>query len=547
MLPSCCVQPLLDVVKAAACTQLCRRSIISRCSSESREALAASPQGDHSQTQTPTLSLPPIASSITQVPPPQLRRRLQQQQNPAGGGGGGQLDEWKVDAVEPAGGSSPAGGQQQQQQAGAAKGAPAPPPPASPAPAAPAAGGRGGNAAAPSPAPAAASPAAAALSPAAAAPPLAELCRLTGAQLVGADGRLKYDIAFKEGDTMLPAGTPVALAPAAAPQPAALDDDEVAIGGAPEDDGGSSSEDAGDDAGDTPQRRQQEVNGSGGKAAPPWALPLLPRPPAPAPVPLALLVAMGARPLACRGLPLLPLLPLLSPAPPSPAPGKQQPQPSPPPSPSPPKQQQGELFLRTPPVAALAFDADLDSRAWPEVPPSFLGISHEWPYIEELANIPSYVALMRLLASYGAGAPVVRVGGGSTDHQRAPPGQYVWDSLNRLRAATGATFILGLNFEARDAGLAARQMRAAEARLRPGSVAYYELGNEPNYYQNVDGRSGNDYIGCCFVRDWDKMATALSCPGGAGRDAPTCTRGRLAGPVWGHINVRPQTIDWFLQ
>lgn len=65
----------------------------------------------------------------------------------------------------------------------------------------------------------------------------------------------------------------------------------------------------------------------------------------------------------------------------------------------------------------------------------------------------------------------------------------MWDSLNKLHAATGVKFIVGLNLEAGDAELTKRQMAAAEAKLTPGSVLSFEIGNEPNFYEHKDGRS----------------------------------------------------------
>jgi len=179
----------------------------------------------------------------------------------------------------------------------------------------------------------------------------------------------------------------------------------------------------------------------------------------------------GAVALQCRPPP--PPAPVAPPPAPSPSPS---PSPSPQPTPAPPSA--SALFVRKPPSLAPTVDIDLDNLSLNTIPESFLGLSHEWPYIEELSNIPSYMSLIKLLSSYGAGPMIIRIGGGSTDHQRFVPGQYVWDSLNRLHKATGAKFILGLNFEAGDAELAKKQMQAAESKLKPGSIVTYEIGNE---------------------------------------------------------------------
>lgn len=71
------------------------------------------------------------------------------------------------------------------------------------------------------------------------------------------------------------------------------------------------------------------------------------------------------------------------------------------------------------------------------IPQSFMGFSHEWPYVEELYTIPQYMEIIKLLQSYGSGPLVLRVGGGSTDKQDFVPGQQVWQALSKLNAATG--------------------------------------------------------------------------------------------------------------
>jgi hypothetical protein len=134
--------------------------------------------------------------------------------------------------------------------------------------------------------------------------------------------------------------------------------------------------------------------------------------------------------------------------------------------------------VRTPVKFTSAVDIDVDRRDLPRIPQSFLGISHEWPYVEELSNQPSYMEILKLLSSYGGGPMIVRVGGGSSDLQTFVPGKNVWDSLNRLHKATGAKYIIGLNFEHGDVDLARRQMRAAKAGLLPGSILTFEIGNE---------------------------------------------------------------------
>lgn len=109
---------------------------------------------------------------------------------------------------------------------------------------------------------------------------------------------------------------------------------------------------------------------------------------------------------------------------------------------------------------------------------SFMGLSHEWPYIEEMSDIPQYVDIIKLLQSYGSGPLSLRIGGGSTDMQKTVPGPAVWDALSKLHKATGMTYILGLNFYNQDVTLAKGQMDAAKKGLPEGSIQSFEIGNE---------------------------------------------------------------------
>jgi hypothetical protein len=107
-----------------------------------------------------------------------------------------------------------------------------------------------------------------------------------------------------------------------------------------------------------------------------------------------------------------------------------------------------------------------------------MGFSHEWPYVEEMNDIPQYVDVIKLLQSYGSGPLSLRIGGGSTDMQKTVPGPAVWDALSKLHKATGMTFILGLNFFDQDVNLAKGQMDAAKKGLPVGSIQSFEIGNE---------------------------------------------------------------------
>jgi hypothetical protein len=71
------------------------------------------------------------------------------------------------------------------------------------------------------------------------------------------------------------------------------------------------------------------------------------------------------------------------------------------------------------------------------IPESFLGISHEWDNIEELATTSEYVTLLKDLSAYGTGPLILRVGGSSSDKQTAVSSQTVWDAFKKMNADTG--------------------------------------------------------------------------------------------------------------
>eukprot|EP00878_Enallax_costatus_P009834 GHUV01010268.1.p1 GENE.GHUV01010268.1~~GHUV01010268.1.p1 ORF type:complete len:631 (+),score=180.97 GHUV01010268.1:56-1948(+) len=184
-----------------------------------------------------------------------------------------------------------------------------------------------------------------------------------------------------------------------------------------------------------------------------------------------------------------------------------------------------------------------------QIPQSFLGISHEWTHVEELNNIPGYKDILNMLTQYGSGPMIIRVGGGSTDKLTTIPPQYVYQALAQVYNEIGAQFILGVNFESSDVELARGQLDAARSYMPPGSVITFEIGNEPNYYEGTKKDSQGQpltalqYVRSNLIPDWTSLAKQLSCPCGT---TDCCTYKQFAGPVWGHVNVYPATIKWFL-
>jgi len=76
--------------------------------------------------------------------------------------------------------------------------------------------------------------------------------------------------------------------------------------------------------------------------------------------------------------------------------------------------------------------------------------------------------------------------------------------------------------------------------------------DQPNFYFNKRNKrgetvAGNDYIRCCFINDWNWHAQYMSCPNPNNPSDRGCAWGKFAGPVWGHVNMYPNTLDWFLR
>ncbi|HTL98946.1 MAG TPA: hypothetical protein VL181_09090, partial [Holophagaceae bacterium] len=147
------------------------------------------------------------------------------------------------------------------------------------------------------------------------------------------------------------------------------------------------------------------------------------------------------------------------------------------------------------------------------VSPSFLGLSHEWGEAQDMMGQapaplnPAYVQLLRNLDAYGNGPLVLRIGGNSTDRTGEPtPG--VVDPFAAVRGATGAEFILGLNFGADDPQLTADQAAAYRAAMPAGSVIAWELGNEPDLYRVNGDRPANYYLPA-YIQDFDTWKAKL--------------------------------------
>jgi hypothetical protein len=129
------------------------------------------------------------------------------------------------------------------------------------------------------------------------------------------------------------------------------------------------------------------------------------------------------------------------------------------------------------------------------VPRSFLGLSTEyWSLPGYERHMTVFGRVLSLLHASGDGPLLIRIGGNSADHTfwepdvRSMP-RWVFQltpawlqAAARLVARTGVRMILDLNLITDRPGVAMNWARAAEAELPRGSIAGFEIGNEPDIY-----------------------------------------------------------------
>jgi hypothetical protein len=160
-----------------------------------------------------------------------------------------------------------------------------------------------------------------------------------------------------------------------------------------------------------------------------------------------------------------------------------------------------------PPIAPPAADPSLTLSVKPTaagqpIPSGFLGFSFEFQAVRTYTGSnprkinPVLVQLIRNLTP--GQAPVLRIGGDSTDVSYAPapgirPPAYVNYRLGTSWMATtaalehqlGARMIMGLNLAADQPALAAAEARDYIKAFGAGSIEAMEIGNEPNVYRKI--------------------------------------------------------------
>lgn len=132
------------------------------------------------------------------------------------------------------------------------------------------------------------------------------------------------------------------------------------------------------------------------------------------------------------------------------------------------------------------------------VPPSFLGISTEYPELPLFERqMPLFERALSLLRVPGGGPLLLRVGGDSADHsfwapkaRPVPVWQFeltpVWlQQTSTLVRALGLRLLLDLNLVTDSPPIAAQWAQAAETQLPRGSIAAFEIGNEPDIYNRL--------------------------------------------------------------
>lgn len=177
-----------------------------------------------------------------------------------------------------------------------------------------------------------------------------------------------------------------------------------------------------------------------------------------------------------------------------------------------------------------------------EIPPSFLGLSHEWGTTMNLMGYSKtgvnevYRRLLTNLTAYGSNPVDLRIGGNSTDTTGVPSGDRV-EPFAELSNALHVRFTLGINLGSGDLALSKKQVEFYLSRMPVGSIEAMEIGNEPDHYPKRRMRQ-NDYNIDDFITDFDAWSAAI---------LPLLPKGMLVvGPSWGAPQMITHDAEQFL-
>jgi hypothetical protein len=122
----------------------------------------------------------------------------------------------------------------------------------------------------------------------------------------------------------------------------------------------------------------------------------------------------------------------------------------------------------------------------------FLGFSMEWCSAQTVLGQastggadPIFAQYVANLQAYGAGPMWIRIGGNSTDTGGScgtPTSIQAVQAMNEFARSTGTKFSFGLNMASHDLAASKAQAAAYCAGMPAGSIAGFEIGNEPDLY-----------------------------------------------------------------
>jgi hypothetical protein len=143
-----------------------------------------------------------------------------------------------------------------------------------------------------------------------------------------------------------------------------------------------------------------------------------------------------------------------------------------------------------------------DTPSGVPVAADFLGLSMEWCNAQTVLGQastggvdPIFAQYVANLRAYGAGPMWIRIGGNSTDTGGScstPTGIQSVQAMNEFAGATGTKFSFGVNMVSDDLSASKAQAAAYCAGMPSGSIAGFEIGNEPDVY-SIPGWNANIY------------------------------------------------------